>query len=146
MASFHVTSVLPSTAFSSPLTSFLPPSFIAHTIFHLSPFCPPPPLQFFLVSSLVPHPTLHSISFFFSLHRRPPPLACLNACLFLHFSLSHTISFSLSLRLSFAASFLPQTLCLCSFLEFHSPQNTGSPLLVATRDAGACKRRNLPSS
>lgn len=84
-----------------------------------------------LISSLVLHPTFHSISFFFSLHQRPP-----------HSFKLMPVPPSLFVTHHFFFTFTPSLIrvrktCLCSFLEFHSPQNARSSLLVATRDAGA---------
>lgn len=103
-----------------------------HTL-HLSSHSFFPPL---LSTRLVSSPSLHlPFHFFRLLSSSMSPLSLLNACLFLH--LSVTRHFFLAFTPSRIRVLFSRKPCLCSFLEFRSLQNTRSPLLVATREAEA---------
>lgn len=107
----------------------LPPS-VPHSIFHLIPPPLPTPVSTRLRSCTPPYIPFLSSSLFINV-----PLTLLNSCLFLHLSVTHHFSFAFTPSL-IRVLFSYKT-CLCSFLEFHSPQNAKSSLLVATRDTGA---------
>lgn len=126
--------------FQSFLSHLIPPPLQCTTPSFISP---PPPLQFLLVSG----PSPHHLPFHFFLLRSSStsPLTALNPCLFLHLSLSHTISFSLSLHPSFGF-FSPAEPVSVHFLKFHSLQNTRSSLHGANPRRRGHERCNLPSS